>query len=139
MFQWDAVDTNPDLEGQNVIKSFEMAIRHNRRTTRTELQSFFVAGFILTDVLKYFSGFLMGGASAPIRAPRPLRIRHWLQQASDPRRREMEFERTFAGCLRAAGRSRRRRESCRSLGLIEDSRRTAGRTERKHRMPADVD
>ena len=66
MFQWDAVDTNPDLEGQNVIKSFEMAIRHNRRTTRTELQSFFVAGFILTDVPKYFSGFLMGGASAPI-------------------------------------------------------------------------
>ena len=41
MFQWDAVDTNPDLEGQNVIKSFEMAIRHNRRTTRTELERVF--------------------------------------------------------------------------------------------------
>jgi len=68
MFQWDAVDTNPDLEGQNVIKSFEMAIRHNRRTTRTELLSFFVAGFILTDVQKYFFlAFLWGGgASAPI-------------------------------------------------------------------------
>jgi len=106
MFQWDAVDTNPDLEGQNVIKSFEMAIRHNRRTTRTELQSFFVAGFILTDVQKYFFlAFLWGGGRAPPLSP--LCIRHWLQQASDPRRREMEFERTFAGCLRAAGRRRR--------------------------------
>ena len=33
MFQWDAVDTSPDLGGQNVLKTFEMAIRHNRRTT----------------------------------------------------------------------------------------------------------
>jgi len=26
MFQWDAVDTSPDLAGQNVLKTFEMAI-----------------------------------------------------------------------------------------------------------------
>jgi len=130
MFQWDAVDTNPDLEGQNVIKSFEMAIRHNRRTTRTELQSFFVA-----DVLKYFSGFLMG-ASAPI-VP-------YVSATGYSKRAILAGERwssrghllDVCGLRVGAG---DRRESCRSLGLIEDSRRTAGRTERKHRMPADVD
>jgi len=37
MFQWDAVDTSPDLGGQNVLKTFEMATWRNRRTTRTEL------------------------------------------------------------------------------------------------------
>jgi len=36
--QWDAVDTSPDLKSQNVLKTFEMAIRNNRRTTRTELE-----------------------------------------------------------------------------------------------------
>jgi len=35
------VDTSPDLGGQNVIlKTFEIAIRHNRQTTRTELRVF---------------------------------------------------------------------------------------------------
>jgi len=34
-FQWDAVDTSPDLWGQNVLRTVEMAIRHKRRTTRT--------------------------------------------------------------------------------------------------------
>jgi len=37
MFHWDDVDTSPVLGGQ---MSSEMAIRHNRRTTRTELKSF---------------------------------------------------------------------------------------------------
>ena len=37
MFQWDAVDTSPDLRAQNVVETFETAIRHNRRTTRTQL------------------------------------------------------------------------------------------------------
>jgi len=37
MFQWDAVDTSLDLGGQNVLKTFEMAIQHSRRTTRLEL------------------------------------------------------------------------------------------------------
>jgi len=47
MFQWDAVDTSPDLGSKTVLKTFEMAIRHNRRTTRTELQ-FSVDGLIFT-------------------------------------------------------------------------------------------
>jgi len=34
------VDTSPDLGGQNALKIFEMAIRHDRRPTRTELESF---------------------------------------------------------------------------------------------------
>jgi len=37
---WDAVDTSPDLGGQNAVKIFEMAIRHDRRPTRTQLESF---------------------------------------------------------------------------------------------------
>jgi len=41
MFQWDTVDTSPDLVGQNVLKTFEMAIRHNRWKTRMELESVF--------------------------------------------------------------------------------------------------
>ena len=43
MFQWAVVDTGPDLGGggQNVLKTFEMAIRNNRRTTRTELERVF--------------------------------------------------------------------------------------------------
>jgi len=41
MFQWDAVDTSHDLEGQNVLKTFEMAIRHKRRTTQTDLERVF--------------------------------------------------------------------------------------------------
>jgi len=34
---WDAVDTSPDLAGQNVVKTFEMAIRRNTRTTETKV------------------------------------------------------------------------------------------------------
>jgi len=41
MFQWDAVDTSPVFWGQNVLKIFEMTTRHNRRTTRTELDRVF--------------------------------------------------------------------------------------------------
>ena len=41
MFQWNAVDTSPDLGGQNVLTTLEMAIRHNRRTKRTELERVF--------------------------------------------------------------------------------------------------
>ena len=58
---WGAVDTSPDLGGQNVLKTIEMAIRHNRRPTRRELE-FSVAGFILIYVRKYFSDPLTGGA-----------------------------------------------------------------------------
>ena len=38
MFQWDAIDTSPDVWSQNVITTFEMAIPHKKRTTRTELE-----------------------------------------------------------------------------------------------------
>jgi len=41
MFQWDAVDTSPDQGDQNVLKTVQMAIRHDMRTTRTELYSDF--------------------------------------------------------------------------------------------------
>jgi len=41
MFQLDAIDTGPAFGGQNVLETFEMAIRHNRRTTRTELERVF--------------------------------------------------------------------------------------------------
>ena len=60
-----------DLGGQNVVKTFEMAIRHKRRTTRTELERVLcVAGFIFTHVQKYFSGFFCGrGSDRPIAPP----------------------------------------------------------------------
>jgi len=62
MFQWDAAATS----GQNVLKTFEMAIRHSRRN-----YFFSVAGFIFHHVQKYFSGplFFGGGAIAPSPPP----------------------------------------------------------------------
>jgi len=33
----DAVHASPDLGGQNVLKTFKMAIRHNRRPTDTNV------------------------------------------------------------------------------------------------------
>jgi len=41
MFQWDVVNISHDLGGQNVLKTVEMATRHNRWTTRTELERVF--------------------------------------------------------------------------------------------------
>jgi len=43
VFQWDSVDAIPiyGLGGQNDLKTFEMAIRHKRQTTRTELERVF--------------------------------------------------------------------------------------------------
>jgi len=61
MFHRDAVDTSPDFGGRNVLKTFEMAIRHNWRTTRTELESeFSLAGSIFTYLQKYFLAHLRG-------------------------------------------------------------------------------
>ena len=37
----DAVNTSPDLGGQNVFKTFEIAIPHNGRTTLTGLERVF--------------------------------------------------------------------------------------------------
>ena len=70
-----AVDTSPDLGGggQNILETFEMAIRHNGPTTRTELDSFFsVTGSIFTYVQKYFSGPLIGGGGRAITPSPPM-------------------------------------------------------------------
>jgi len=66
IFQWDVVDrpTSPDSGDQNVLKTFEMAIRHNRLTTRMEIE-FSVAGFIFTYVQKCFCPLMGAGAIAP--------------------------------------------------------------------------
>jgi len=62
------VDTSPDLGGQNVIlKTFEIAIRHNRQMTRTEL-SFLpmdLFSLTLTNILALLRG---GGRLPPIDA-----------------------------------------------------------------------
>jgi len=60
MFQWDAVDTSPDSWDQNVLKTFEMAIRHNRQTTRTELERACCRWIYFNLRLKLFSGRLTG-------------------------------------------------------------------------------
>jgi len=67
MFQWDAVDTSLDWGGggQNVLKTFEIAIQHNRRTTRTELQRVFCRWTYFYLPSKYFPG-LLRGVTAPI-------------------------------------------------------------------------
>jgi len=69
MFQWDAVDFSPDLWGQNVLKTFEMAIRHNRRTTRTELESFLTLDLLSLTFKNIFLVLLRGGTIAPIYPP----------------------------------------------------------------------
>jgi len=69
MFQWDAVDTSPDLGGQNVLKTFEMAIRHYRRTTWTELERVFCCSIFFTYIEVYFYGPLQGGGDRPHRRP----------------------------------------------------------------------
>jgi len=73
MFQWDAVDTGPDLGGsQNVLKTFEMAIRHNSRTTRSKLERVFCRWvyFYLRSQICFWPSYGGGGATAPI-APAP--------------------------------------------------------------------
>ena len=71
MFQWDAVDTNPDLVGQNVLKTFKMAIQHNRRTTRTELERVLCRWIYSHLRLKIFPGPLAAvrGRSPPSPSP----------------------------------------------------------------------
>jgi len=62
MFQWDAVDTttSPDLGGQDVVKTFEIAIRYNTRTTRMELEFFLSLDLFLLTFINIFSGPLTG-------------------------------------------------------------------------------
>jgi len=58
--------------GQNVLEIFELATRHNGRTTRTDdtngIREFSVDGFIFTYVQKYISGPLTKGGR-PHRPP----------------------------------------------------------------------
>ena len=72
MFQWDAVDTSPDLAGRNVRKTFEMAIPHDGQTTRTELERVFRRWiYFHSRSKKIFSGPLtgVGGGNRPHRPP----------------------------------------------------------------------
>ena len=54
MFHWDAVDTNANLGGRNVVKTVEMAIWHDTRTTRTESERVFCRWIYLCIYLFYF-------------------------------------------------------------------------------------
>ena len=67
MFQRDADDTSPDLRALHVLKTFEMAIRRKRRTTRTEL-SFLSLG-LFSLIFKNISLALLEGAIAPAMDP----------------------------------------------------------------------
>ena len=66
MFQCDAVDTSPDLGVKISSKTFEMAIRHNRRTTRTELERVFCRWIYFHLRSKIFLLALLRSAIAPI-------------------------------------------------------------------------
>ena len=64
MFQWDAVGISSGLWGQSVLETFEMAIRRNRRKTRTQLERVSCRWIYFTHVQKYISGALTGGGGA---------------------------------------------------------------------------
>jgi len=68
MFQWNAVDTSPDFGGQNVLKTFAVAIRQNRRTTRTKLK-FSLTGLFFSLAFKNIPLSLLRGAIALIAPP----------------------------------------------------------------------
>jgi len=60
-----AVDISPDIGGQNVFRTFETAIRHNRRPTRTELERVFCRWVYFHLRSKIFSVSLTVGGIAP--------------------------------------------------------------------------
>ena len=51
--------------GQNVLKTFEMAIRHNRRTTRTESESFLSLDLFSLSFKNIFLVLFRGGGRSP--------------------------------------------------------------------------
>ena len=67
---WDAVDTSPDLGGQNALKTFEMVIRHDRRPTRTEFESCLSLNLFSLTFKNILWPSYGGGAIAPV-APSP--------------------------------------------------------------------
>ena len=79
MFQWDAVDTSPDLGSQNILETFEMATRHTRWTTRTELESFLSLDLFSLTFNNIFLAVLGGG-----RSDRPHRPAHGSATAAGP-------------------------------------------------------
>ena len=60
-----AVDISPDIGGQNVLRTFETAIRHNRRPTRTELERVLCRWVYFHLRSKIFSVSLTVGGSPP--------------------------------------------------------------------------
>jgi len=78
MFQWDAIDTNPDLGGQNVLKTVEMAIRHNSRRTRTESESFRSLDLFWVTFINILSGPLTRGTIAPIAPYGSATVYEWV-------------------------------------------------------------
>ena len=71
MFQWDAVDNSPDLVSQNVLKTFERAIGHNRWTTRTELERVFCCWLYFHSRSKnILLALFRGGGRSPPSPPR---------------------------------------------------------------------
>jgi len=74
MFQWDAVDTSPDLGG------VKLAIRFNEQTARTELDRVFCRWiyFHLRSKIFFWPSYAGGGAIASIAA---LCIHHYLRQS----------------------------------------------------------
>jgi len=66
MFQWDAVDTSPDLAGRNVLETSEMVIPHDGQTTRTELERVFHRWIYFDLLSKNIFLALWWGAIAPI-------------------------------------------------------------------------
>jgi len=71
-----AVHASPDLGGQKVLKTFKMAIRHNRRPTDANvIRERVFCRWIYFHLKNVFSGPLTGG-HRPRRQPPPLRIRH---------------------------------------------------------------
>jgi len=80
MFQWDAVDTSPDLAGRNVLKTSEMAIPHDVLTTRTELKRVFHRWIHLDLLSKNIFLALLRGAGGGRSPPSPL----WIGQCTAP-------------------------------------------------------